>query len=244
MKEEKPIVVNMADGQHTLTILQGEAPRKLDEKEPLKTEIVGTITAPLDYLGKRVNDIDQHKAYILVSRDDMEICLILNENDPRTYGRVTGVMVLSKIFSELGINNPNKGWVPEQLGQFLKLNRSIFVNKEENMAVVNSLKSFTAKVNQDVQRESNEKGNRAMVFRQAVDSNIPEKFKLYLPIFRGDGYYEIEVETYACVNGTDVTIQLQSAGANDVTEDVKHNKIDYVLDAIREIAPEIVIIEV
>lgn len=242
--EEKPIVVNMADmqGKQTLAIYQGQAPKQLDKLAPVKVNISGTIDAPLRWLEKRVGDIDQHKAYIIVNRDKMTVCLKFNETDAYNEGRVMGNLQFSEIFQKLGIN-AGKNWKPESLWQFLKLNRVYFPNREENMIVVNALKTFSAKVNQDVQRETKENGNRAMVFRQAVDSNIPESFKMRLPIFSGGNPVEIDVETYADIDGTDVTVALQSAGAVDATEDVKLNEINTILEQIREIAPEIVIIE-
>lgn len=242
MTEQQPIVVNLPEGQNTLTLLQGKAPAQLDNLAPLKINIEGTIYAPLNFLDKRVKDIDQHKAHIIVNRDKLQILLVIAEDDAYANGIVLGKLQLSEIFVKLGINS-NKGWNPEQLGQFLKLNRSFFVNKEEGMKVVAALKSFDAKVNQTVQRETKENGNRALSFRQAVDSNIPEKFKLNLPVFSGGEKHEIEVETYASVDGTDVTIHLQSAGANEVVEETKANVITDTIEKIRTTAPEIVIIE-
>lgn len=242
MNEQHPIVVNLPEGQNTLTILQGEAPAQLDQQPPVKIDIKGVIYAPLNFLDKRVKDIDQHKAHILVCRDKLQILLVINEDDAYTRGRVLGELSYSEIFLKLGIND-GKAWIPEQLGQFLKLNRSFFVNREENMKVVAALKSFSAKVNQDVQRETNEKGDRTFKFKQAVDSNIPEKFKLKIPIFSGGDSVEIEVETYAAIDGTDVSIHLQSAGANDVVEDVKATVISDTIEKIRSVAPEITIIE-
>ena len=242
MNEQQPIVVNLPEGQNTLTILQGEAPAQLDQQAPVKIDIKGVIYAPLNFLDKRVKDIDQHKAHILVCRDKLQILLVINEDDAYTRGRVLGELSYSEIFLKLGIND-GKAWIPEQLGQFLKLNRSFFVNREENMKVVAALKSFSAKVNQDVQRETNEKGDRTFKYKQAVDSNIPEKFKLKIPIFSGGDSVEIEVETYAAIDGTDVSIHLQSAGANDVVEDVKATVISDTIEKIRSVAPEIAIIE-
>ena len=242
MNEQQPIVVNLPEGQNTLTLLQGQAPAQLDKKAPVKIDIAGVIFAPLNFLDKRVKDIDQHKAHILVCRDKLQILLIINEDDEYNRGKVLGQLAFSEIFKKLGINS-SKAWQPEQLGQFLKLNRSFFSDKTAGMTVVSALKSFTAKVDQDVKRETNEKGNRTASFKQAVDSNIPEKFKLKLPIFSGGDYVEIEVETYASIDGTDVAISLQSAGANDVVEETKANVISDVIEKIRAIAPEIAIIE-
>ena len=242
MNEQQPIVVNLPEGQNTLTLLQGQAPAQLDKKEPVKISIEGVIFSPLNFLDKRVKDIDQHKAHIIVCRDALQILLVINEDDAYTRGKVLGTLALSKIYKELGINT-NKAWSPEKLGQFLKLNRSFFVDKNEGMKIVNLLKSFEAKVSQGVARETNEKGNRTASFKQAVDSNIPEKFKLKLPIFSGGDFVEVEVETYASIDGMDVSICLQSAGANEVIEDTKATVISDVIEKIRAIAPEIAIIE-
>lgn len=240
MEKEKPIVVNMADGQQVLTILQGQAPQQLDQLAPLKTDITGSIDTPLRWLEKRVNDIGQHQATIAVNRDQLTITLVINESDPYTAGKVCGVLKLSKIFTDLGIN-AGKQWVPETLGQFLKLHRAYFVSRDENGEVVNALKSLEAKVNQNVQRETKENGNRAYTFRQAVESNIPESFRLNIPIFSGSEPVEIVVETYASIDGSDITITLLSAAANDAMEDVRQNYIDQIVADIQKVAPEIVI---
>lgn len=240
--ENQPIVVNMAEGQKELIFLQGKAPEQLDQKEPLKIDIEGTIGSPLAFLQKRVGDIDQHKAFIIVNRDNMKILLVFNESDPYNQGRIVGRMTFSEIFLKLGINQ-NKKWEPEHLGQFLKLNRVYFPDREENMKVVNALKSFNAKVQQTVERETKENGNRAFSFRQAVDSNIPPTFKVRIPVMSGSAPVEIDVETYAYVDGGSVSIALQSAGANDITEAMRCEQIDREIEELRKVAPEIVIIE-
>jgi hypothetical protein len=241
-QDNQPIVVNLPEGQNTLTLLQGQAPAQLDQKAPVKIDIAGIIDAPLAFLKQRVGDIDQHKAHILVSRDNLSITLIIAEDDAYIRGSVKGVLSLSKVFTQFGINS-DKQWEPEQLGQFLKLNRTYFVSREENMNVVNALKTFDAKVNQTVQRETKENGNKAFSFRQAVDSNIPESFKLRLPVLSGGQPVEIDVETYANIDGAHVTVALQSPGANDIVEDIRQNYMTDMIGQLREVAPEIVIIE-
>lgn len=239
----QPIVVNLPDGQNTLTLLQGEAPKQLDVMEPEKINLHGTILAPFNWLEKRAGLINQHKAYILVNRDKLSILLVFNEDDAYNQGKVLGTVEFSDIYKRLHINDFSYGWTPENLGQFLKLNRSLFVDRKENMDVVNALKTFNGKATQEVSRLTNEKGDRAMKFKQMVNSNIPPSFKLKIPVFSGGSYEEINVETYASVDGTDVSIVLQSPGANDVVEKAKLNVIDDVLAEIREIASDIAIIE-
>lgn len=241
-QDNQPIVVNLPDGQNTLTLLHGEAPQQLDNLAPVKIDIQGVIYAPLEFLKQRVKDIDQHKAHVLVNRDDLTICLIIFEDDAYRRGKVMGKLQLSRIFINLGINT-NKQWEPAQLGQFLKLNRAFFNSREDCDRVVNALKSFNAKVNQTIERETKENGNRAQSFRQAVDSNIPDKFTLRIPVVSGGQPCEIEVETYATIDGQSVSIALQSPGANEIVEDVRNNYIGSIIEQIRSVAPEIVIIE-
>lgn len=240
--QQQPILVQLAEGQREVVILHGEAPKQLDQLKPLKIDIEGTIGSPLAFLQKRVGDINQHKAFIIVNRDDMKIVLYFNEDDPYKQGRVAGRMTFSEIFNKFGINQ-NKKWEPEHLGQFLKLNRVYFPDREENMKVVNALKSFNAKVQQTVERETKENGNRAFSFRQAVDSNIPPTFKIKIPVMSGSTPVEIDVETYAYVDGGSVSIALQSAGANDIVEGMRCEQIDHEIDELRKVAPDIVIIE-
>lgn len=239
---EKPVIINLAEGQSEAVVRFGQAPEQLSQKAPLKIDIKGTISAPGNWLEKRVQDIDQHKAHVLVNRDAMGIILVWDESDAYKQGVIYGNIQVSNIVEKFGINTGKK-WQPEQLGQFLKMNRSLFVSKEENMAVVGSLKSFSARVNQDVIRDNQENGNRNYAFRQAVDSNIPQKFALKIPVFKGCAPVEVEVETYASIDGTDVTIVLQSAGVNDIMEDARNTAIDAEIARIQDIAPEIAIIE-
>ena len=241
-QDNQPIVVNLPEGQNTLTLMQGQAPKQLDQLAPVKFYESGTINAPLEFLKFRVGDIDQHKAHILVNRDALTITLMFNEDDPYTIGSVKGVLRLSDVFQKFGINTDKK-WEPEELGQFLKLNRTYFVSREENMKVVNALKTFDAKVNQIVQRETKENGNKAFSFRQAVESNIPETFKLRLPVVNAGGPMEIDVETFSNIDGAHVSISLQSPGANDIIEDIRNNYITGMVTELRDVAPEIVIIE-
>lgn len=243
MFEEKPIVVNLADGQNTLTILTGDAPEQLDVLAPVKVDLMGTIEAPLNWLEKRVGDIDQHKAHVVVNRDKLQIMLVINEDDPYTNGKIVGELKYSEIFLKLGINS-DKQWQPDVLSRFLKLNRSLFLDKTENMKVVTALKQIETKVEQAVSRERQENGNVGLSFKQQVaNSNIPERFTLKIPVLSGGSYTEVAVETFVTIDGAQISIALQSAAANDVIEYSKDITIGDVVAKIREIAPEIAIIE-
>ena len=223
-------------------IREGKAPVALDPKEPRVVEIYGTITSPLRWLEKRIQLINQKESNIIIDRDNMNIRLIINETDfYRT--SIEGSLQPSKEMIEFGINSEKK-WEPIKLSQFFKMHRTFFKDKTENMMLVSTLKSFKAKVNQDIERSKEENGSRVDNYSQVVDSNLPKSFKINVPLFKGFACEEIEVEVYADVDGRDVSLSLVSAGANETIEEYKNNVLDEQIRLISEIAPDIVIIEV
>lgn len=245
MTESKLNVVVPKDYNGTpieVVLREGNAPEALNPKEPERVVINGTIDAPFRWLEKRVELINQKATNIIVNRDKMGIALTIDETN-YYQTEINGILQASKEMQEFGINTEKK-WEPIKLSQFFKMHRAFFKDKSENMSLVSTLKNFKAKVNQDIERSKEENGNRTDNYSQVVDSNLPKSFKLNVPLFKGFANEEIEVEIYADVDGRDVSLSLVSAGANEAIEEYKNKVIDEQLDAIRAIAPDIVIIEV
>ena len=225
-----------------VVLREGKAPVALDPKEPERVVINGTIDAPIRWLEKRVELINQKATNIIVNRDKMRIALTIDETS-YYQTEINGILQASKEMQELGINVEKK-WEPIKLSKFIKMHRAFFTDKSQNMMLVSTLKNFKAKVNQDIERSKEENGSKVDNYSQVVDSNLPKSFKLNIPLFKGFACEEIEVEIYADVDGRDVSLSLVSAGANEAIEEYKNKVIDVQLDAIRQIAPDIVIVEV
>lgn len=225
-----------------VVLREGEAPVALDPKEPERVVINGTIDAPIRWLEKRVELINQKATNIIVNRDKMRMALTIDETS-YYQTEINGIIQASKEMQEFGINVEKK-WEPIKLSKFIKMHRAFFTDKSQNMMLVSTLKNFKAKVNQDIERSKEENGSKVDNYSQVVDSNLPKSFKLNIPLFKGFACEEIEVEIYADVDGRDVSLSLVSAGANEAIEECKNKVIDVQLDAIRQIAPDIVIVEV
>lgn len=225
-----------------VVLREGKAPVALDPKEPERVVINGTIDAPIRWLEKRVELINQKATNIIVNRDKMRIALTIDETS-YYQTEINGILQASKEMQEFGINVEKK-WEPIKLSKFIKMHRAFFTDKSQNMMLVSTLKNFKAKVNQDIERSKEENGSKVDNYSQVVDSNLPKSFKLNIPLFKGFACEEIEVEIYADVDGRDVSLSLVSAGANEAIEEYKNKVIDEQLGVIRQIAPDIVIIEV
>jgi len=235
---EKPIEVVIRRGE------AAKAVEPLPTKAPIKTNISGVITTPIDWLEKRIDTVDQKNAHVEVNRENMTILLVVAENDEYAIGKIQGSVEFTEIFTKTKINNAKDAWIPERLGQFLRLNRSLFTDKEECMKLVSALKNFTAKAKSEIQKQKDPNGSRAEVFRQEVESNLPHDFTVNLSIFKGTPKVPIVVEFDHYLADGDCLLQLVSPGANEAVEDFRDKCIDDVLNRIREIAPGIAIMEI
>jgi hypothetical protein len=250
-KDNEKYNISLPEGKDKVEIIlrEGQAAKALDPKEPEKIIISGVLDSPLMWLVKRVeakvgNDeqqIDQHASNIIVDRDKMTITLTVDEtNYYKTI--ITGKLEYHPKFVEFGINS-SKTWAPNKLGQFFKMNRAFFPDKSKNMELVTALKNFNAKVSQNIDKVKNDNGSFADNFSAEVEANIPGSFSVKLTVFKGTSAEVMEVEFYATVDGREVDLSLVSPGANELVEEYRDKCIDSVLEEIRVIAPNIVIIE-
>lgn len=220
-----------------LEVREGKA---LELFNPEIVKINGVLNAPLKYIEKRVNTLNQLQCHVLVDRDKMSITLVINEKDH--FGDIIrGMLELSPDFERFGINTGQYRTTLE-MAEFIKMNRAFFENRSEAMNLVYQLRKFKAKVDKEVEAEYQpNKGDKRVLMQQVVDSNIPESFNVLLPLFKGYSKQNIEVETY--FNPDDMTCTLVSPGANESIIDFKDEAINEVLEKIKELASEIVIIE-
>jgi len=247
MEDNKKVVVNLPEGKSTAEVIirEGAAPKVLDPKAPVKINLQGVIGSPVEFLTQRSKESDQFnekRAHVVVEREKVKVTLVFNENDEYTRGQVEGELSYHPKFLEFGINS-GKGWTPNKLGEFFKMNRAFFPDREKNMELVSLLKSFEATVNSSIERERKENGSIKDNYSAVVQSNLPDTFTVKLPIFKGTQPEDLEVEIYASVDGRDVTLSLVSPSAVQILEEQRDKVIDEQVAAIRALCPCIVIIE-
>lgn len=241
-KENAKELLAGSENEKTLVIRHDKATQVLPLRERLLFAAAGVIDSPLRYLQKRVDLIDQLATTILIDRDKMTIELHSNEID--YFGdKVAGKLTVHPDFTRFHINDPDFETTPKKLGDFLRMNRSVFVNKATCLNLVNTLKSFEAKVAAVVEANSANNGNRKQLYEQTVESNIPDKFEITLGLFKGQPAKKIEVEIILEVDGSQITCRLESPEAQQFMDEVKNQAIDDQIEKIKEVAPKVLIIE-
>ena len=81
------------------------------------------------------------------------------------------------------------------------------------------------------------------MYKKVVESNLPESFTVKIPIFKGSEPETFSIEIIAHVEGRHAVLELISPDAAAVVEEVRDKLIDAELDKIKNLAPEIPIIE-
>lgn len=245
--ENEKLQINLAPGMNKAEVILREVNEvnELKVKAPVKLALDGVIGSVTEFLRRRKDEADQinpMRCHILVSREEISIQLVFNENDEYNRGTVAAKLSPHPKFLEFGINTGKK-WTPTELGLFFKMNRAFFTDRNKNMALVNDLMNFTATVNNSIERSAKESGDRTDKFEQTVNSNLPKSFILNVPIFKGMPAETLEVETFAQINGREVSFLLLCPAANQIMEEIRDKVIDSEIGEIRTITPDITIIE-
>ena len=245
--ENKKVVENLTEKVQVAEVIirEGAAAKLLEVKPPVKMDLHGVIGTPVEYLTQRreeAQQFDEKRAHVIVERDKVRITLVINEDDEYTRGTIVGELSLHPKFVEFGINS-GKGWTPNKLGEFFKMNRVFFPDREKNMTLVSLLKSFEATVNTNIEKERKENGSFKDNYSAAVQSNLPDSFTVKMPIFKGTQPEDLEVEIYASVDGRDVSLSLVSPSAVQILEELRDRVIDEEIAKIRELCNGIVLIE-
>lgn len=232
MKNE--VIIQPKEG--VLEIRTGEA---LPLQEPVIIEISGTIDAVARWLGKRKPE-NQGAAHILVNRQKKTI--ELNFDDQNHYGgKVLGKLELHPDFVAFNINS-GKYISALKMAEFIKMNRSHFETKSDAMNLVAALKNLELQVDTQRSQATDNRGNNEQRLKETViKSNVPEKFYLCIPIFKGQAKQKFEVEIY--FETSDLSCTLISPEANDTVTSVVDTIIDEQIALITGMAANIVVIE-
>jgi hypothetical protein len=230
--------VTVESGVKELEIRTGDAGRIIESKA---VNIVGIINTPLEYLKVRKQHIDFAIANIQVHREGLSIIISLDENLD-IESKISGILSLTQEFKNFGINS-GKGWVPRELAEFIKMNRVCFESKDTANKLCAILSDVKIRIDKVVEDQKGQQGKIRQLKEQTLkECNIPENLTLEMPIFKGAKKSTFLVEIW--INPDDLSVKLISPDAADIIRQVRDEEIDSVITQIREICPELAILEI
>ena len=222
--------------QKELVIRSGEA---LELKAPLPLNLSGRIDSVTAWLRKRKSEINEKNCNIIVNYDKLAIFLTMNERDADNVSSMTAALTLSEEFKKFGING-SKEWEPAKLSEFIKMNRSYFVSKEDSSKLVSDFKNFKAKVDKVIEKSKDQNGSYDEKRSQAVTTNLPANFKICIPVFKGEESLTLDIEVY--IDSQTLVVTLVSPEANEFIQTQSRSLMDAQITLIEELCPDIAII--
>ncbi|AHK11408.1 hypothetical protein F132_62 [Flavobacterium sp. phage 1/32] len=228
----KEAVKSLEKGENvTLTILTGDAPEPLKIYNRNPITIKGTIEAPRRFV--EVRDFERKKSHALISVSRGEIVLVVNEQETEDKFTITGRVQVAKEFADLGINS-DKFYTPEELAKKLKLKRSIFANKLDHATTIATLRNIKAKVNQDIEKAKDDKGNVTDAMTQSVESNMPDSIKINIPLIEGMEAQNIELFIVLEVDNGKIICTLESIDGAELIEEFREKAVMQEVEKIKE----------
>lgn len=239
--------LKLEGNQSELTVRKGEAPKIPAHRKGVKIE--GVIGVPVAYLKNppqsfldpdHNHQIPKEHSYLIVDRENMAIRLVINagaENEDQFIGK----LVYHELFLKFGINK-NVSFTAFELADLIKMNRTVFDKNQTAMKLVSQLRDFRTKVDRDVEMAADDRGNKKLKIMQAIETNIPESFKMELPVFKDQDVLEVEVEVV--IDANDFSCRLVSPEAADYVQDFKNKLIDEELEMAEKLIQGIQVFEV
>jgi hypothetical protein len=227
--------------KETLTVLQGKA---LEQKYPVKINIIGNIKAISSFMGKRygtlkgkgLQEVDASLAVVLVDETAMSIILKLDpQNEFGT--EVKGFLELTDELKGFSINEGQQ-FSREELVQKIRFNRRFF-SQDKHVAILAAYMKLSLTGQTTLSAASDTRGNRELAYRKEINSqNIPTEFVLTLPIFKGFTPETFRVEV--CLEATDASVRFWFESV-ELAELIERRKLEIINEELKSVSDFVII---
>lgn len=216
------VKVNVTSADGDIVIREGEA---LPLRHPEKIKISGNLKAVSSFLKNRTGNFSGHglqkfnaaTAIAKVNYEKGTVVLELDPNDP--FGTVIqSNLMLDPNFEAFHINK-NKLWSRVELVQFLKFQRRWFADPIKYQELLAAYLKLQVEVKANINQQHDDRGNRDYQLQKAVKSqNIPEKFLLTMPVFKGLESKSFWVDICLDTSDSDVKFWFESVEVAELIE--------------------------
>jgi len=209
----------------------GEA---LKLSHPKNNKLSGVIDSPARFINRREGEFEPLKAHCVVNINKGKITLVIDEQSENGNYEIVGKCEKGKIYQDLRINSGSTfGHV--ELSQKLKMLRYYFTDKTLHMNLVKELKNVSAKVEREVEKNNDDRGNITDKFKQTVQSiNIPSTFEIRIPLIEGQPAEPINVEILLATDGRAIICYLESVDASERIDEILNTVIEEQVKIIEE----------
>lgn len=234
--EKEQININVEAGVKTLEIRQGKAP---ELHTPQGINISGRLDTVSLFIANRKDTFHHLKAFVIICREKGIIELVINE-DCQDESYIKGGILANPDLLKFCINQESS-FTTHELANVFKMNRACFEKPEVAMNLSYELQNFKAKVEKEIEKLDDKRGNVRNLCAQVIESNIPESFRLSIPVYKGG-----DIETFAVeilIRADNYNCCLISPELNDIIRNAQDRIFDAEIAKIQEISDDILIVE-
>jgi hypothetical protein len=197
-----------------------------------------TIEAVREYLSKKgIEGEEIQNSYVWYSTEGdkpfIQLFYAVRREKP---DNIHGCLIIDNDLKKFGINS-GTSLTTFDLANFIRLNRHYFESKETAMSLVKELSNFKAKVDKEIENANDNRGNAHMMIKQKVISNVPLDFTLFLPIFKG--LEKVAIKCEIDINAADLSCSLVSPDLKELFQVESSRIINYELEEIKKLYPEL-----
>lgn len=227
--EDEKIQIQVAQGVTELTIRHGDAAKVI---VPSKTEIKGNINAVYDFIKTRASTLDKLKCVIIFSESTGVLTLSADPSFPESNTVVIAQIEEFEDLKAFGINK-EKYYNLKDIEKFIRMNRFWFNDKDDHFKLSGQLKSFSAKVQSELQQEADNRGNKNNSFKKQVTSDLAADFVLNIPIYKGCKYNVFRVEICYDVTDSQARFWLESVELFELQKTALNESFSSQVDEIK-----------
>jgi hypothetical protein len=186
--------------------------------------ISGDINTISSFVTKRYNTalpdehglqkIDPNKIVVKVDKENFEICLDLDPQNPRG-ATVTGKLSMAPELLKFSINT-GKAFTREELVKLIRFNKIWFASRDQADSLEKAYMSFNAEIHANIGKESDNRGNVNNSYKKTVSTNIPESFALNVPVFKGQEKRQFHVDILIEATDASTRFYLESVALHDL----------------------------
>jgi hypothetical protein len=212
--------ISVAPGVAELVVREGEAKAI---KDPERIVFKGHLFTPADFMENRKALLNKENCHLRVDTNAGEVEFYMEEASPFR-NVITGTLKRSSVIGLFGIN-AEKFYGDKELAKFFRKAEYYFENADQHKKIVAELMKFKAKVDVQIEKMQDNRGNTKQLYERMVESNIPESFVMKAPLFDGYDPIEFTVLIGAEADTTGVKFYLESPELFKLEEEEKRRLI-------------------
>lgn len=233
--EDKAINITVTGDKENpiITVLEGEYKHPVETHKLKSLVIGGGIETVSHFLASKAALITKDKILIVVDTEKGVITGFTDFDNDFSH-KVQGSLIPNKDILDLAINQ-GKNYSLKELISALKFKKTKFSNEAEFIKLISELQKFNMKVDLEINKSNDQKGNINDSFVQSIKHDLKLDFTMKVPVYKDGPVQQFKVEIQIEVTGTRTcAFFMESYDLNDIQITEKERVLNEEIEKLKE----------